>query len=89
MDSERSGRPEKLRERDVSILVRQLRREPFLSFKDLANQFSSGQELSKDTVRRAVGKTGMYSYVAHRKPLLSVQHKLNRRIWCKEKLTGI
>ena len=83
-DSERSGRPKKLSERDVSMLVRELRRDPFLSFQDLANQFSSGQgrvRVSKDTVRRAVGKRGMYSYVAPRKPLLSIKQKLNRIRW--------
>ena len=31
-DSERSARPKKLSERDVSMLVRELRRDPFLSF---------------------------------------------------------
>ena len=28
----------------------------------------------------------MYSYVAPRKPLLSIKNKLNRRRWCKERL---
>ena len=37
-------------------------------------------------MRRAVGQRGMYSYVAPRKPLLTIKHKLKRRRWCKERL---
>ena len=79
----------KLTYREVSELVRELRREPLQSYQDLANQFSNQpnqDRVSKDTVQRAVSKRGLYSYVAPRKALLTIKNELKRRRWCKERL---
>ena len=73
----------------ISIIARELRRDLFLSFKDLVNQLSSCQgriRVSKDTVRRAVGKRGISAFAASRKLLINIKHKLNKRRWCKERL---
>ncbi len=88
-DLPRAGRPNKLTERDVSSLFKQVRADPKVSNRKLAEDFNSkfpNIRVSKETVRKELKKKGIGSFLADRKPLLTVKHRLARRKWCKERL---
>ena len=74
----RSGRPSKLTKKDKSCLFREVRREPTISLRNLAHQFSElAQQVSvnKDTVRKALKEKGIGSYTKlHRHQVGQVPH---------------
>ena len=88
-DLPRSGRPPKLSLRDQSYLFKETRINPRISLRRLTANFNSKFEnhsVNKDTVRKSLNKSGIGSYQADRKPLLSILDRIKRRKWCKERL---
>ena len=45
-----------------------------------------GKQISRHTVRRRVREKGIKSYVAARKPLLTLKNRIARKQWCKRRL---
>lgn len=85
----RSGKPKKLTPRDESWLFRQVRKEPTLSCKRLANEFNSRFKqvsISAELVRRSLLNKGIGTYVSPKKPLLTKKQKKHRFDWCAERL---
>jgi len=83
----RSGRPKKLDERDkrhLKIIVNQNRRN---SAEKVKKDFieSSGKEVSKSTIKRALYKMGYHSRTALRKPHISEPNRKVRLKWARER----
>ena len=51
----------------------------------LAWEEASGQLASEKTIRRALHKVGLYSWVARQKPLINDENKAKRLAWCLER----
>ena len=82
----RSGRPKILTERDkrhLKTIVVQNRREPTAKIHENFN-ISTGNEVSKRTVRRALYELGYYSRAALRKPLVSESNRKIHLNWARE-----
>lgn len=82
------GRPLKLSDRDISYIFRFVRKNPTISYRQIAADFNSkfdGQVISRETVRRIFSKKGINSYSAVKKPLLTVSDRIKRLKWCKER----
>jgi len=89
IESPRPGRPKATTPRDEKWICRQARVNPKISYRNLADEFNSWSSegtVSKDTVRKILKSSGINSYIATRKPLLSIKDRLKRRRWCKERL---
>jgi len=83
------GRPRKLGYRDENWIYRKVRMEPSISNQEIAHQFNKNhqeQSVSRDTIRRALKRRGISTYVATRKPRLKPSDRIKRRAWCKAKL---
>jgi transposase len=84
----RTGRPQKLSYRDEHYIYRKVREDPKISYRKLADDFNvsfSNQAVSSTTVRRVLLKQKIESFVALRKPLLTVKDRVKRLKWCKER----
>ncbi|CAF1079772.1 unnamed protein product [Brachionus calyciflorus] len=78
-DLRRSGRPGKLNFRDESYIFREIRKNPTLSYKNLAVDFNakfSNVKVSKAKIRRLLIKKGLESHTTVRKPLLTVKDRI-------------
>ena len=85
----RTGRPSKLSKRDKSGISRIRRENPRLSYKKLAQIFTeskSNPKFSRELVRRTLLDKGIGTYIAARKPILSITDKRKGRVWSKEML---
>ena len=85
----RSGRPNKLSPRAKNWIYRQVRKNPTMSCRRLADEFNSTfQEVSicRESVRKTLLDKEIGTYVSPKKPLLTKKHKKNRYEWCKERL---
>lgn len=88
-DSPRCGRPTELTPKDKSKIFRMQRKNPTLSFRKIAKEFNSSGlnvRVSHETVRKVLRNKGLLSYVAIRKPLLTLRDRLKRKKWCKDRL---
>ncbi|CAF1041977.1 unnamed protein product [Brachionus calyciflorus] len=88
-DLRRSGRPRKLNFRHESYIFREIRKNPTLSYINLAVDFNakfSNVKVSKATIRRLLIKKGLESHTAVRKPLLTAEDRIKRYKWCKQRL---
>lgn len=72
----RSGRPKKLSATEERFVVRQIRKDPFLSAPKLAARVANmkGEPVSSDTIRKTLRHQGFHGRVARKKPFIS---KLN------------
>ena len=80
-DLSRSGRRRKLNLRDESYIFRKFRKDPTLSYKNLAVDFNtkfSNVKVSKATIRRLLIKKGLESHTAVRNTLLTAQDRIER-----------
>ena len=88
-DMPRTGRPSKLSNRDKSGIFRMSRENRKLSYKKLAqifNESKNNPKVSRELVRRILLYKGIGTYIAARKPILSIKDKCKRRVWSKERL---
>ena len=87
-DSKRSGRPNKLSERDERELKRLVQGENRLSVAKITKDFCIGLStpVSKETVRRYLKKLGYEYAVKIKKQFLSIKHRKARVEWCKQYL---
>ena len=76
----RSGRPEKLSEREKRRIVRAAIKEPRLTLEELAQ--SNQIQASKNTIRKCLKERSIKSYVAPRKPFLTKKQRRERFLWC-------
>ena len=83
----RSGRPQKLGERESRILTRILANSDQKTAESVRKQASVHHNIvvSKDTVRRCLNKSGYVARVKRKKPILTNRHKKARLNWAKEK----
>ena len=76
----RPGRPPKLSDRNVRSIISQARRDPFISYKRLAqNTFHLA---SRTTLYRTLRKTAIINQPAKRRPYLTAAHARERLRWC-------
>ena len=88
-DMPSTGRPSKLSNRDKSGIFRMSRENPRLSYKKLAqifNESKNNPKVSRELVRRTLLEKGIGTYIAARKPILSITDKRKRQVWSKERL---
>ena len=79
----RSGRPKILTDRDkrhLKAIVLQTRRESVESIKEIFNE-STGNKVSKNTVKRTLYEMGYNNYTALRKPNISEPNRKSRLNW--------
>ena len=80
---QRSGRPNKLNDRDKRKLCLQSKRHPFLPAREMHDSAGSMPNISTWTVIRILRKAGLHGRVAAKKPLLNRSHIKKRLLWCK------
>ena len=82
----RSGRPLKPSERDQNYLFIQLRKNRRISLQNLTSYFNlafPGSKICHATVRTSLKKKGLNSYVARKKPMLTLKDRIKRLKWCQ------
>lgn len=80
----KSGSPKKTSEREDTRIVREVRKDPFTTCKQIAINIGR-PELSPETIRRRLHKVGkLKSHHAARKPFLRAQNRLHRLRWARE-----
>jgi hypothetical protein len=79
----RTGRPSLLSVGDIRNLVIESKKFPTKTAAQLRRDCGLQNCVSVDTVKRALRKSGLFGRVAMRKPLLTVQHKRRRLLWCQ------
>ena len=81
----RSGRPQKLSDRDERQLIRVTKKDRSATLDQITEEFNKNLTISasKRTVQRTLHYYGFYSRVAKRKPLVSEKNKKDRVLWCK------
>lgn len=78
----RTGRPPKLSERDRRKVVRIARRNPTITYRQLAKD--AGVSLSHDTLYRLLKEEGITNWVCKRRPLLTPEVAGKRYAWALE-----
>jgi len=78
----RPGRPPKLSDADTRQIVRLLRKERRMPFKEIGNTLNL--DASASTIRRAAKAQGYYRRVARKRPYLTKAHKAARLQWGKK-----
>lgn len=81
------GRPRLLSIRDLNFLRRQVRVNPNITIRQLANEFNQrfGTNISRMTVCRRLHDIGLNSYSATRKNFFKKSDKMYRLKWCKQR----
>jgi len=82
------GRPRKYSERAENYIFRQARTHFKWSNADLARDFNNYQKnisVGKDTIGRILKRKGLGSYIAVRKPLLTIKDRIKRLNWCRQR----
>lgn len=85
----RSGRPRVTTARDDRLIVKEVKKDRFITANSLKNKLKeqSGVNVSRQTINRRLLKKNLKSAVAARKPLLTKKNRKARYDWCKERLT--
>ena len=79
----------KLSNHDKSGIFRMSRENPRLSYKKLAqifNESKNNPKVSRELVRQTLLDKGIGTYIAARKPILSITDKCKQRVWSKVRL---
>ena len=87
-EKHKPGRPRKYSERDENYIFRQARVNFKWSNRDLAHDYNSNRKnvsVSRETIRRILLRKGIGSYIAVRKPLLTVKDRIKRLNWCRQR----
>ena len=77
------GRPRILSKRDEKRIIVSIKRNPFLSTKELLKCIPNDKKASTGTIRLCLRRNGLFSHVAARKPLLTDVNRRKRFFWCK------
>ena len=80
------GRPSLISNRDNSMMIRAIMKEPSISSSDLARDLNiiKNNEVSPATIRRHLFRSGLRWYTALKKPFLTKKMKQKRLEWCKK-----
>lgn len=81
-DAHRSGAPRATSKHQDSLIIREIRKNPFISAPEIKNQLNLS--VSTETIKRRLKDRGVHSRVARRKPLLSKQNKVKRLNFAKK-----
>jgi transposase len=77
-----AGRPKKTTSRDDKLIVREVKKDPFSTGRQLKERMSH-LNVSARTIRRRITESGeIKSYWAARKPFISEKNKKKRLQWC-------
>ncbi|CAO3613064.1 unnamed protein product [Mucor fragilis] len=83
----RSGRPQKLSERDQPALVYNFRKQPFVSFVEhAANRKDAGINVHPQALSIYARRNGFGSYMPASVPMLQPSHIKNRLAWARDKV---
>ena len=88
LPKKRSGRPKKLSKREERFILRKVRKNPFMSCKQLMceyNSFSPQSSVSEITIRRLLTRNNLHGRAAAKKILLRQKSRMDRRSWCASK----
>jgi transposase len=88
-DKPRIGRPKKFTSRDESFIFKSVRKNSKLSLRNIVTMFHNhafNKTICAATIKKILDKKGIGSYIAVRKPLLSVMDRIKRRNWAKTRL---
>ena len=82
----RTGRPKTISPRDQSIIIREAFKNPHDSASSIKNVFNGhmSKNISRQTIQRILFKKGLRSYMATRKPLITVNQARKRKCFAKE-----
>jgi transposase len=75
----RSGRPKKLSIRDERYILRIVRRDPKITYKNLAEK--AGVSVSHDTLYRLLKEEGITNWICKKRPLLTPEVAGKRYAW--------
>ncbi|XP_065654908.1 uncharacterized protein LOC136081514 [Hydra vulgaris] len=87
-DKSRSGRPKKMSERDENKAIMLARRNPNINIAEIASDLNTAlgaHQVSRSTISKLLKKKLLKSYLATKKPLLSIKDRHKQRKWCKER----
>ena len=87
-DLQRSGRPRKTTVNDDRMIYRMARANPKLSAKNIAQEINGtlAKPVSRRTVQRRLNDRKLYSYIAARKPALTINDRYKRIKFCRRLL---
>ena len=75
----RSGRPRKINDVTARYIARKVKKEPFLTRAEIQRDLQKSDiEVSKDTIKRSLNRTGLFSRSPMKVPLLKVTHVKDR-----------
>ena len=78
-----SGRPRILSKRDERRILVKIKKNPFLSAKELLEFIPDDKHVCAGTIRYLLRRNNLFSHRAARKPLLSDVNRRKRLAWCK------
>ena len=87
LELKRTGRPKKLSKRQEHHIFRKARTHFKWSYQDLADDFNQqflNYSISRQTTRRVLSRFGIGSYIAIKKPLLTVKDRIKRLNWARK-----
>ena len=76
----RSGRPRILSRRDERLILRAIRKDPYLSSRKIIME--SGVKYYIKTIRRILERYGIAHWISKKRPLLTPKHAKERLQWC-------
>ena len=80
----RSGRPRKINDVTARYIARKVKKEPFLTRAEIQRDLQKSDiEVSKDTIKRSLNRTGLFSRSPRKVPLLKVRHVKDRMKFVK------
>jgi hypothetical protein len=89
-DTKFNRRPQKLTKHDQRLIFRDIRKYPRQSLRCITYKFNSlypNRKVSYNTIRNVLKRKGINSYVASKKPFLTVLDRIKRIKWCREQKT--
>lgn len=82
---QRSGRPRKLSEASERFIARNVLKQPFITRREIQKDLkNAGIEVSKDTIKRSLNRTGLHSRSPRKIPLLKRKHVQDRLNFAKK-----
>ena len=83
-----TGRPKKLTERDERVIMRKLKKDSFVTARQVQTEFnawSCHKTVCEKTIRRLFKKKGLHGRSAAKKILLNAKTRVARLAWCRQK----
>lgn len=88
-NKQRRARPKKLSPKDESRILREVKKNPFISAPKLTAMVkeASGVEVNPETIRRLLRKNDFHGRVARKKPLISKKNQNERLVFARQYMT--